>query len=270
MWFDQYRWIPWNYMTYAYFPEHQHTSRSKKTNKPPYYSEPSNGIHEFFLKRSGQVSCSKPSSGVVWSCYCPIFPTKKSAETQTSQRSSENVVTLTRILMGTGYCCIFWNGWHGFAIFPMSSLHNRPVISGVTCDMDTSTVPCITRKSVLTASRLRQVVDKEEYIQKKHTQDITRHVFFYAPFPFIWMLLQGPKRSKSFPTNPCLWLHSRGGFPRPGPLEPRILHLADVSGWKPDSPGILVNESLIKSVPTSDKGYSEYSKAPTLCITITN
>ena len=130
-----------------------------------------------------QVSCSKPSSGVVWSCYGPIFrhnssPTKKSAETQTSQRSSENVVTLTRILMGTGYCCVLWNVWHGFAIFPMSSLHIRPVISGVTCDMDTSTVPCITRKSVLTASRLRQVVDKEEYIHKKNVHKISPDMCF--------------------------------------------------------------------------------------------
>lgn len=51
-------------MTYAYFPERQHTSRSKKTNKPPYYSEPSNGIHEFPLKRSAKFPA--PSLRRVW------------------------------------------------------------------------------------------------------------------------------------------------------------------------------------------------------------
>lgn len=222
-----------------------------------------------------QVSCSKPSSGVVWSCYGPIFrhnssPTKKSAETQTSQRSSENVVTLTRILMGTGYCCIFWNGWHGFAIFPMSSLHIRPVISGVTCDMDTSTVPCITRKSVLTASRLRQVVDKEEYIHKKTCTRYHQTCVFLCTFPFHVDASPGSQEiqelsHESLPVTP---------FTKRLPTtRTRWAQDSTFSGreWlKTHSPGILVNESLIKSIPTSDKGYSEYSRAPTLCITITN
>ena len=144
----------------------------------------------------------------------------------------------------------------------MSSLHNWPVISGVTCDMDTSTVPCITRKSVLTASRLRQVVDKEEYIQKKHTQDIT--------FPFHLDASPGSQEiqelsHESLPVTPftkrlpTTRTQLSPGFNRSG------------REWlKTHSPGILLNESLIKSVPTSDKGYSEYSKAPTLYITITN
>ncbi len=63
---------------------------------------------------------------------------------------------MSGMLVEAGNCCIFWNGWHSFAIFPMSSLQIRPVISGVTCDMDTSTVPCITRKAVATASRMQQ------------------------------------------------------------------------------------------------------------------
>lgn len=115
---DEYRGI-------TYFPERQHTLRRKRFT--PLLFGTFKQHPRVPLKHPAKFPA--PSLRPVWfefvtfQCFHHIFsscpfpkrcaspwhnsPTTKGAETQTSQTSSENVVTLTRILIGTGYCCIF-------------------------------------------------------------------------------------------------------------------------------------------------------------------
>ena len=76
MCFDEYRCTVELQYVFAYFRERQHTSRTQfgSPGSSPPYSEPSNGIHEFPLKRSAKFPA--PSLGRV--CFeavkIPMFP----------------------------------------------------------------------------------------------------------------------------------------------------------------------------------------------------
>ena len=270
VWFDQYRWIPWNYMTYAYFPEHQHTSRSKKTNKPPYYSEPSNGIHEFFSETfrpsvllQAFVGCGLKlllpnfsHKEKCWNSNKPEIIWKRSDVNQDSHGDWVLLYILKRLtrlcyfsdVISSQLACHLWSHlWHGYV---NRSLHHTQI--GV--------------NSVQVASSCwqRGVYSKQTYTRYHQT------CVFLCTFPFHSDASPGSQEiqelsHESLPVTP---------FTRRLPTtRTRWAQDSTFSGreWlKTHSPGILLNESLITSVPTSDKGYSEYSKAPILCITITN